>query len=141
MATQFDFFEDLAPSHLEPDMRTMMIADWSAKQAVRGFADEVAALLAEMLAGMRAAGTLDDASTKAILDRWEKAFATWRTGNGKPAKDVTMQQPLRDELAWCLPGLAPETGSRTPRHGLRRAPSVRRAAAMRPAPAGRPRTR
>lgn len=118
-----DVWGDIAPRNFDDDTRTAMIAAWSARQAARGLAEEIGAVLAEMLAGLREAKVLDDAAAATVMLRWDEAFKAWRRGDGDPAKDVLMRVALTEELAWCLPDLAPQTGARPARHGRKRRPA------------------
>ena len=79
-------------------------------------------MLAELVAGLREAKAIDDAAAATIMLRWLDAFTTWRTGDGKPNRDVVMATYLPGELAWCLPGLAPQSEARPTRHGRKTRP-------------------
>lgn len=89
-----------------------------------GLAEEMSAVLAEMLAGLRDAGAIDAAAAATVMLRWRAAFSDWRRGNGKRNPNVLMSIFLPGELGWCLPGLAPETSSRPTRMGRKRRPKA-----------------
>ncbi|WP_255569188.1 hypothetical protein [Roseomonas alba] len=120
--TEEEFWAEIAPRNLSDDTRTARIAEWYARRAVLSFGEEMAAMLAELLAGLRETGSIDDAAAAAVMLRWMDAFAEWRKGDGKPNRDVVMATYLPAELAWCLPGLAPATETRPTRHGRKKRP-------------------
>lgn len=125
MAKEIDFFGEIAPRHLDADMRTVMLARWAARQAAMTLSEEIGAVMVEMLAGLRDAGVLDDAATAAVILRWKQAFASWKLGDGTPSRAVMMATAITEELPWCVPDLVPSHDGRPTRHGRKRRPKSR----------------
>ena len=117
--------DDLAPTHLPEDVRTMLIAGDIARSEVIAAGGMQAALLAALISELHEAGSLPASAITKLSQTWSAILGKWPGPPKRQTTAIIMQHSLAEELAWQMPGLGLPHAEKPPRVGGKRRPKPR----------------
>lgn len=109
------------PAELPADLRTMMLAGQVAGSTALTVASVQAGLMAELVATLHEAGALPASAVRGLADRWQAMLRDWPGAPELRRHTSITAAFLAAELAWQMPGVAPDAATKPTRVGRKRA--------------------